>query len=322
LVEIDGSQGEGGGQIVRTALALAAVTGRPLRISRIREKRSEPGLRPQHLAAARAVSRLCGGTLDGAAIGSRELRFEPGPIAGGAHDFEVGTAGAVTLVAQALLPVALLAPAESVLRIAGGTHVHWAPTTDYLEEVFLPAAARLGVVAAARTLRPGFFPVGGGRFELSVRPSRLRGCAEWPRGGEPAARVRLAKLPRGIAERERGVLEAAGIRRVEIREDEAASPGNAVTVWCAARGASSIGERGRPAERVAREAAAAFAAETAEVDRHLADQLLPIAALAEGPTSFRTSAITEHLRTHARVIEALLPRRVTILEEEAAVTVE
>ncbi len=312
MIEIDGSHGEGGGQIIRTSLTLASITGKPLKITNIRAGRSKPGLRPQHLMACSSVRKICRGTLEGAEIESTELTFTPGKIVGGRYDFNIGTAGSVTLVAQTVLPILLLASKKSHVRISGGTHVMKAPSHDYFENVFLPAIGRMGARAQTKMIKPGYYPKGGGIVGIDIEPSKLRGCGYWGVEEEIEAIIRLSGLPESIAIREKKIFVQNEIEKVHIRQDEALSIGNAVTAWRGAKGSYVLGEKGKRAEIVAKECLDNLLAEKEDVDMHLADQLLIYAALAEGETSYTTSEITEHLRTNAYVVSKFLEKKITI----------
>jgi len=318
-VEIDGSYGEGGGQIIRTSMTLSAITGRKVNISNIRANRPTLGLRPQHLTACKAVRKVCRGTLSHAEVGSTELSFEPGPIVGGRYEFNIGTAGSVTLVAQTIIPILLKASKPSDLKIIGGTHVMKSPGYDYFEQVFLPALSRFGPSVESRLIRPGYYPKGGGEIELKLEPSPLHGNRTWLQDDAVTVLIRIANLPVAIAMREKKVFLENEITHVMIREGEALSPGNAVTAWKGFRGAYSLGERGKRAEIVAKEALEAINKENADVDIHLADQLLLYAALAEGPSSYSTSSVTEHLKTNAYVISKFLDRKVDL--DEGKITI-
>jgi RNA 3'-terminal phosphate cyclase (ATP) len=312
MIEIDGSYGEGGGQIIRTSLTLSAITQKPIRITNIRANRPNPGLQPQHLTACKAVRNVCRGTLSHAEVGSAELAFEPGPIVGGRYEFDIGTAGSVTLVAQTLLPILMRATKPSELRIVGGTHVMKSPGYDYFERVFIPAIAQFGADVEARILRPGYYPRGGGEIEVKAKPSDLRGCTDWPQGSGIEALIRLSGLPELIAVREKKVFVQNGHERVYLRRDEALSVGNAVTAWSGLRGGYVLGEKGKRAELVAQEALDAVLSEKHDVDMHLADQLLVYAALAEGETGFAAGTVTEHLRTNAFVISKFIDRKIEL----------
>lgn len=221
----------------------------------------------------------------------------------------------MTLVAQTLLPILLCALKESELRIIGGTHVLKSPGYDYFERVFLPAIRCFGAQAEAKLVKPGYYPAGGGRIDVTVKPSALAGCASWPKDESVQALIRLSGLPAGIAVREKKVFVQNGISEVRVRENEALSPGNAVTCWKGFRGAYVPGERGKRAEAVAQEALDALNAEKNSVDLHLADQLLVYAALAEGRTAYETSRITGHFRTNAHVISGFLDRDISAGED-------
>ncbi|NYZ76975.1 RNA 3'-phosphate cyclase [Candidatus Micrarchaeota archaeon] len=310
MITIDGSHGEGGGQIIRTSLTLSAITGKAVEITNIRANRPKPGLAMQHLTAVKAVRSICRGKLEGAEEGSRRFVFEPGKIVGGKYDFNIGTAGSVTLVAQTILPILLVADKKSEVRITGGTHVMKSPGYDYFENVFLPAIRLMGAEVESKMLRSGYYPAGGGEIEIKAGPSRLKGRENWPREEQVKAIIRVANLPLSIAMREKKVLLEHDIEDVFIREVQAASPGNAVTLWKGLRGSCAVGEIGKRAEIVAKEAVDALAAENGDVDRRLADQLLVYAVLAEGKTTFKTSQITNHFRTNADIIQRFMERKI------------
>jgi len=312
MIDIDGSFGEGGGQIIRTSLTLSAITKKPVTISNIRAGRPNPGLQMQHLTCAKAVRSVCRGELEHAEKESTKLIFRPGEIVGGKYEFNIGTAGSVTLVAQTLIPILLHASKESTVRIIGGTHVMKSPGYDYFEQVFVPAITRFGAVVETKLIRTGYYPKGGGVIELKVKPSKLHGCNDWQKEETIRAMIRLSGLPMGIAIREKKIFVQNDIYDVSIREDESYSVGNAVTAWKGLRGAYVIGEKGKRAETVAQEALDVLNAEKGDVDIRLADQLLIYAALAEGSTSYATSRETEHLRTNAYIVSKFIDREMSI----------
>ncbi len=336
MVVIDGSHGEAGGQVLRTSLALSALLSRDIRIEAIRAGRSRPGLAAQHLAAVRATAQVCGAQVEGARIGSMELSFSPGRIRGGHFRFDVGTAGATTLVLQTVLPCLLFAREASVLHIAGGTNVLWSPPQEYIAHVFLPAIATMGATARIECLRPGFYPRGGGRLEARVTPvdGPLRPLP-WLERGElrslTAFSVVEGRLPAHILRRQiEGAREALGPvgLRAETAHPQSPSPGTMLTIAArfehGAAGFSAAGERGKRAETVGREAgeqAARFLQDAASVDMYLADQLLLYAAIAGGTTVYVTEKITEHLRTNAWVIAQFLEAELNIDEDTGRVTV-
>ena len=325
MLEIDGSMGEGGGQVLRTTLSLSCVLGREVRIKNIRAGRSKPGLAAQHLTACNLLSEISGAKMSGAALGSTEIAFSPGKISGGDYKFDIGTAGSCTLLLQAALPVLAHAAHPSSLEIKGGTHVSHSPTFEYFSEVFLPAARKFGLRAEAEMPRAGFYPKGGGIVSLKVEPSKLLGC-NFEHGKQPIKYSILASsLPPHVLQREEEEIKkkfpgCAGV----TREVEASCAGNALTIWSGAFGASALGEVGKPAEKVAQEACAALAEglqSGCAIDTHLADQLLIYAALAQGKSAFSTPEFSSHLLTNADAIRAMTGRNITFGSDRVA-TVE
>lgn len=337
MLAIDGSLGEGGGQILRTALSLSLVTGRPFRIERLRAGRSRPGLLRQHLTAVRAAADLSAGEVEGGALGSLELTFRPGRVRPGSYRFAVGSAGSAMLVLQTVLPALLLAPHPSRLRLEGGTHNPSAPPFDFVARAFLPLVGRMGPSFEAAIERHGFFPAGGGAATVIVRPcGGLRPLELAERGPLRSLRARalLARLPRHVGERELEVLRhdrAMAGGRFELEEVGSAGPGNAVVVeaesQCLTEVVTAFGARGVPAEEVARRAGAQtrrYLAAGVAVGEHLADQLLLPFALAGGGC-FTTLPLTTHFTTNVEVIRRFLPVRVRTEErgeERFLVTVE
>jgi len=315
VVEIDGSYGEGGGQILRTALALASITQKKVKIKNIRANRTPPGLKNQHLTVARALRKICRGELEGDSLGSMELRFKPGPIVGGRYEFNIGTAGSVTLLFQAVLPVLLFANKPSEITAIGGTHVKKSPTWEYFENVFLKALNYMGVEAAGKLLAPGYYPEGGGKAQLFVKPSTPKKTEFWPGGGHVRVAIRIANLPMHIAIREKKIFFEHGFEDVSILEDKIPRAGNAVTAWRGFVGGSSVGEKGKRAEEVANEALEDILKNNADVDKHLADQLMLYGALANG-IRYRTTEITEHARTNAYIIKMFVENKIKLEENE------
>lgn len=325
MLTIDGSQGEGGGQILRTALALSLITQQPFRITRIRARRAKPGLMRQHLTAVRAATDIGAAEVTGAALGSMELTFVPRQVRWGEYMFDVGTAGSTTLVLQTVLPALLTAPGPSVLTLKGGTHNPQAPPFDFLARVFVPIINRAGPSVTARLLRPGFFPAGGGECTVSVSPAdRLTPIELCERGRVQQVRVnaKIARLPRHIAERElEAVRKRLSAHVLDLRVEPVADsrgPGNVVTIDIESEHITEVftgfGERGVPAETVgARVAAAArrYLDAGVPVGEHLADQLvLPLALAGKG--SFRTQRLTPHAETNLHVVGGFLGHRVDV----------
>ena len=330
MIDIDGSGGEGGGQILRTSLGLALVTGKPFSIRRIRSGRKKPGLLRQHLAAVRAAAQVSRAEVDGDELGSRELTFAPGDVRPGEFRFAVGSAGSATLVLQTVLPGLMIADGPSQLVLEGGTHNPFAPPFDFIQKAFLPIIERIGPRVTASLDRAGFYPAGGGRISVGIRPeARLRELDLVERGRivRRLARGIVAKLPLHIAQR-----EVDCIRRkmsldddcVETDQVDSPGPGNVVLVEIESQHVTEVftgfGQRGRPAEKVAarvvREAKRYLEAGV-PVGEHLADQLLVPMALAGG--RFRTLAPTAHMITNIETIERFLDVRIQIAEVEPEV---
>jgi RNA 3'-terminal phosphate cyclase (ATP) len=334
MVEIDGSTGEGGGQVLRTALSLACVLGRPLRMRNIRRGRERPGLMPQHLACVRSAAALTGARVEGDEWGSLSLDFRPGPPRPGTYRFDIGTAGSASLVLQCVLPPLLLAEGHSEVVVTGGTHVPLSPPFDYLAGVFLPALGELGLRARAELRSHGFYPRGGGEVRASVAGGgkvRSRHFLEPGDLVELSGRSGVANLPLSIADRQAGALrEALGGLRPSMETVEVAARGPGTFVFLLARyqhavaGFAALGRKGKRAEAVGREAAQEFLAHHrsgAALDPYLADQAVLYLALAEGLSRFTTSRITSHLRTNLEVIRAFTGAEYEI-EEPLTVTVE
>ncbi len=327
MIEIDGSHGEGGGQLLRTAVALSALTRKDVTVSRIREGRPNPGLAAQHITAVRAVAELASAEVSGLEAGSPRIVFQPGEIRGGDHAFDVGTAGSVTLVLQACLPVAFAAKEASRLRIVGGTDVQWSPPLDYFARVFLPLVRRLGGQADLLSHRRGYYPRGGGEVEIVVQPTAVwsplvlsdAGAVERVRGIAHASNL-PGDIPRRM--KQAAIRGLHGISDVKVEErsypgEDAVGQGGAVVLWVerehALLGASALAERGKSSERVGEEAAEALEAEilaNATVDVHAADQIVAYLALADRPSSFLVRDASAHLRTMAWLIPQFLGRNV------------
>jgi len=326
MLTIDGSHGEGGGQILRTALALSAVLQRPVRIEKIRAGRRNPGLQAQHLAGVGALTAITRAAVEGATGGSTSLTFVPQRIGPGTYRWDVGTAGAIALVMQAILLPLAFASGPSRIAVTGGTHVPWSPPFPYLEQVLLPVLEGMGLRASLRLTRWGFYPKGGGSVEGTVEPSVLTPLTLAERGSlvEITGLSAVAGVPVRVAERQRDRaverLAALGVPcQITLCTAEASNPGTIlfllVTTQGGRAGFSSLGERGKPAEQVADEACdqvVDYLSGTGAADPHLADQLLLPMALAPGPSLLTTSRVTEHLETNQWVVEQFLPGRVRL----------
>jgi len=319
MIDIDASMGEGGGQIVRSALALAACSGVAIKLRNIRARRDKPGLRAQHLAAVHAVASLCGAHTAGAALASRELTFEPGPVCPGRYEVDVGTAGSTMLVLQTVLPALSLCERPSQIVFRGGTHNPRAPTYEFVRDSYLPLLERLGFKARITLERHGFYPRGGGVVRASIEPLRRGQSLELLERGALRGRsaiVLLSGLPEHIGRREIATLrERLGLpeNSCSVQNVAAHGAGNVVHVRIDCQNLTAVfagfGTRGVPAERVAGQVAhdvEQYLDANVAVDGHLADQLLLPLALAAGG-SFSTLPPTAHTATNAAVIGRFLP---------------
>ncbi len=325
---IDGSHGEGGGQTLRTSLTLAALTGRPITLTRIRAGRDKPGLKAQHLAAVRAAAAMCAAVTEGAEIGSTQLSFTPNaPAASGVYHFDIGTAGAATLVMQTLLALLALADGPSRVTVTGGTHVSFAPPAEHLTNVFLPIVTAHGLEAEIVLGSFGFMPRGGGALTLTTPgSSRLRPFTLAGRGPIQAvtAHILTSGLPAEVGKRGAAAVEAAlrGLPlTVSVRDVPSPGTGAAVVLIAECEGSragfSALGQRGRPMEAVAGEACAALKEwrdTGAAFEEHLADQLVLPAALAAGTSRWTTARVTDHLRTVLWVVPQFLDVEAALTE--------
>jgi RNA 3'-terminal phosphate cyclase (ATP) len=328
MLHIDGAVGEGGGQVLRTALTLALVTGKAIAIDRIRAGRAKPGLLRQHLAAVRLAQQVSNARVDGDEVGSCALRFAPGRLRGGNHAAAVGSAGSATLVLQTVVPALVATRTAATLRVEGGTHNPAAPPFPFLEHAYLPLLRRMGGDVSLELLSHGFYPAGGGAIEAVVGAGApLRPLTLIDRGAPTRrnATASVALLPRVVAERELVVVgRALGWADEELTVDAiraAAGPGNTVALTCGFENVTEVfvafGERRLRAEAVARQAVdacLAYQRSGAAVGEHLADQLLLLCALAGGGT-FTTTTPTLHARTQALVIPMFLPVRIDFVPE-------
>jgi RNA 3'-terminal phosphate cyclase (ATP) len=331
MIDIDGSFGEGGGQILRTSLALSLLTGKPFKLRKIRANRKpKPGLRPQHLASVRAAAKIGSARVTGDAVGSNQLTFEPGPAKPGSYRFDIGTAGSTALVLHTVyLPLAMAGTSEVILE--GGTHNEKAPCYHFLQTTWRAYLERLGLTIALKMTRPGFYPRGGGEISAriaackSLRPLTMTGPVKL----ETASVLSMtAGLPDHVAKRQ--------ARRAEIRlKDAGLAPQIACEEWEGGPGCMlaitldgsvpslffGLGARGKPAEAVADDAAdetLAHRESAMPVDRHSGDQLLLPLALADGNSEYHVSAIDPHLTTNAAIIQKFVSREITIEGEEGS----
>jgi RNA 3'-terminal phosphate cyclase (ATP) len=328
MIEIDGSEGEGGGQILRSSLALSILTGRPFKLINIRANRSKPGLQPQHLMSVRAAGTICGAVYKGAAVGSAVLYFEPGAVKSGKYTFSIGTAGATTLVLHTIyLPLALRGDAPSEITVTGGTHNQHAPCYHFLETTWAAYMSRLVIRVELEMVRPGFYPRGGGEIRAVIHPSsRVKGltlttCPPITTAGGFSA---YASLPESVGKRQARRLavrlKAEGIEsHILLEEWQASNPGTVAAVIFRQAPVPplffGLGERGKPAEAVADDAAdeaIRFRDSGCPVDEHSADQLLLPLAFSREASEYRTSRVTRHLTTNIDTIRRFVDRDISL----------
>ena len=326
MMVLDGSFGEGGGQILRTALALSCVTGRPFRIERIRANRSNPGLAPQHLACVRAAREIALADVEGDRLAATELTFRPRAVRCGRYEWKIPTAGAATLVLQTVLAPLSLASGKSTIEITGGTHVPWSPCFEYVRHVYLPVVGKAGLRCRIELAKAGYYPKGGGRLRAEVLPRADAPPLSMERRGDMISLFAMAStsgLPASIAQREceraRELLGHHGIalEQFVVEERESRSPGNVFGLVAEAAGGRAgsfaLGEKGVPAEKIAARAVRemlAYLGSGCAVDAHLADQLVTPLAAFDATAQYSTPEVTEHLRTNVEVVRAFLPGRV------------
>ncbi len=325
MIEIDGSEGEGGGQILRSSLSLAICTQQPFRITNIRANREKPGLMRQHLTAVKAAAEICAAHVEGAELGARALTFRPGRLAAGDYSFAIGTAGSCTLVFQTVLPALLTASGESRVRITGGTHNRASPPFDFLARSFVPLLNRMGANVQLDLTSYGFFPRGGGEIRARISPApRLRALDLQERGAlvRGYAEAYVAAIPIHVGQRELEVIgRTLGWSHEQLLLRGLANdvgPGNAVTITLEFENVTEVftgfGEKSVRAETVAELAAHGardYLSAVAPVGEHLADQLLLPMALGEGGC-FVTTVVTPHLRSNIAVIERFTQRRIAV----------
>ena len=335
IVEIDGSMGEGGGQILRTAVALSCALHTDVVIKNIRKGRKTPGLRAQHLAGIRLATEMCDADVDGVEIGSTEVHFSPRSNTGGSFEIDIGTAGSISLVLQTCMLPAFLANGPTELIIRGGTDVPWSPPIDYLTLVLLPLMQKMGATAEITTEQRGFYPSGGGVVSAHVLPSGgLRGIDIEDRGKLLKIRGSIASrnLPPHVPDR----IGAAAVKTLsryvlpDIETDISRGPSTGASFVLSAEyentfiGASCLGEKGVPAERVGELAATHLDEEMrsgATLDQHAADQLIPFMFLAEGGSAFRTADLSAHAKTNLRVSAQMMDRDSEVSQENGTTQV-
>lgn len=334
MIEIDGSFGEGGGQVLRTSLALSILTAQPVRIYNIRAKRKNPGLAPQHLSSVLAAAKISNAEVQGAALRSMDLTFTPaGAAKAGQYTFDVsemsgqGSAGAITLVLQTVLLPLALAKGSSTLILRGGTNVTWSPPIHYVDWVLLPTLAEIGLAAKVTVKEYGWYPIGGGEVEVTIRGgTELTGVDLTERGdlvnlrGMAVASNLPAHIPQRISARANKVLYEMGLPGA-VQPVRAGGKSTGVGIYLAAMyenaaaGFSALGERGKPSDEVADEAVddlIDFHDQNMALDPYLPDQILPAMALAEGPSAMSTVQITQHTITNIGIVQRFIERKITV----------
>ncbi|MFW9933205.1 MAG: RNA 3'-terminal phosphate cyclase [Candidatus Thorarchaeota archaeon] len=334
MIEIDGSYGEGGGQILRTAVSLSALTLQPIRITKIRAGRPKPGLKRQHIAGIELTGRLVNAEIKGLEIGSETIEFKPGERGAGIFDYDIGTAGSVSLVLQAVLPPAILSDEPVGFRLRGGTDVSWSPPVDYLREVFVPILARMGPRLAIIQERRGHYPKGGGKVSVDTTPCEKISPASFVDFGNlktVSGISHCVKLPPHVAERqaesaedilsERGLSFQSIVRESYQRHnDPHLGPGSGIVLWAESDtgnrlGADVLGSKGKRAELVGSEAARRLVQDlstTKAIDSHLCDMLIPYMALAKGESLMGVTEVTSHLTTNIWVAHHILGAEIDI----------
>ena len=354
MIQIDGAQGEGGGQIIRSSLSLSAVTAQPIELTNIRAGRKKPGLLRQHLTAVRAVAEICDAEVDGAELGASALRFIPSKPKAGEYHFQIGSAGSACLVAQTVLPPLMMAdslaadPTDgddeglsriSTVTIEGGTHNEWAPPYDFLQRVFLPQLGKMGPNVEVELDRYGFYPAGGGQLRMTIEPAeQLTGLALCETQGNPKPHVTaiVSKLPRAVGERECEVIRRKSkwsekaFSVVEV--EDPVGPGNVVLIeWTAGNVTeqfTGFGKRGVSAENIARGVFREWKQHVklgVPVGEYLADQLmLPMGlAASQGKlSSMRTGPLSLHSQTHLHILQRFLDIEANVEEDGDGVRVE
>ena len=334
MLEIDGSEHSGSGTIVRDAVPFCILTGQEIHLRNIRAKRDKPGLRPQHLKALEAAAALCGGELAGGTVGSKEIRFHPGKtLKGGTFLWDIGTAGSTAMLALSLMPLGFFGDRPSTYRMTGGLFQDFAPSLFHLKHVLLPTVQKMGAALNVRIIQPGYVPKGGGRIELQLTPLKKalkplnlvsRGRVKSIRGIALSSHLKEREVSRRMGRECESALKEREVRpEIEILYDERESPafetssiqpGAALALWAETDtgcliGADMAGARGRTAEFIGKQTALDLLADLgsgATVDRHLADQVIPFAALAEGTSTFRIPSVTEHVEARLWLVEKIL----------------
>jgi RNA 3'-terminal phosphate cyclase (ATP) len=323
MIAIDGSYGEGGGQILRTAIALASITATDVRIFNIRSHRPQPGLKAQHMKSIDAAAKLCDAEVTGLYIGSQDITYSPMEIKGVTYTVDIGTAGSISLLLQCIMPMTVYSRGRISLEITGGTDVSWSPTIDYLNNVTCKALGQMGYNCKIEVLKRGYYPEGGGKVRASFEPAKLHGF-EFEKKEEIIKGIsHSSKLPEHIAQRQaraaKILLENRGIEcDITVCTENELSTGSGITLWSQYSGASYLGKKSLPAEKVGEMAAAQMIRHLdsgTSVDPYLADQLITYMSLA-GSGSFTTCKVSKHTLTNIHITEMLMDMEFDIQKKD------
>jgi len=321
VLEINGSYGEGGGQILRNAVALATVINKPIKIKNIRANRPNPGIKAQHYVAIKSIQELCNAETKGLEIGSSKLTFIPGSFKGGDYKFDIGTAGSITLVFQALILASLKTDTKTNIRLTGGTDVKWSPTWDYFQHVFIPIIKKTGISVNAQLIKRGYYPRGGGEAEITIRPVSEIKSLQLDKETEFSivnGIVHIAELSNSISTRIKNAAIKTLIKsdlqsNIKVEQNPSLSPGTGITLWTESNdiilGSTVLGEKGLPSEEIGKNAATNLLSEiksNSTLDIHAFDQLLPYMAIAQGISSCIVKKISSHAQTNMWLIKRLL----------------
>jgi len=335
IIEVDGSYGEGGGQLLRYAALYAAVTLKPVKIFNIRVKRPNPGLRPQHLTVLRIMKEIFGGEVKGLYIGSKEVFIKFSKISSALGNYNIGTAGSVSLILQSIIPPLLLADKPSEFIIKGGTDVRWSPPIDYMKEVYAYLIKKFGGYVDINVIRRGFYPRGGGIVKVRIEPVSLKGWIKETR--EDLDRIlvynNVYRLPKNVLNRQRSrvvsLLKENSFEPFQVVDDfslNSLDPGTSLIIIgfhdrvSIASGGDSLGEKGKPAEKVAEEAFNKFVKwfkSNATLDIHIGDMCIPLAVLARGRTIFSVPNLTRHMESALYVTRKFYDYKIEIIKRNS-----
>jgi len=321
LLEIDGSYGEGGGQILRNAVALSTLTKSPVKITNIRANRPNPGIKPQHYISIKSIQELCDAKTKGLEIGSSTLSFTPGDFKGGKYKFDIGTAGSITLVFQACILASLNSTEPVIIKLNGGTDVKWSPSWDYFTKVFLPILKKMGASIETKLISRGYYPKGGGEAEIIINPcKKIKPLIldKYQEFSDVKGLINIAGLPDHISTRIKRsaiklLLKENFMSNIEIERFSSLSQGTGITLWIESKdtiiGTTFLGDRGISSEEVGRNAVINLLSEIqsfSTLDVYAFDQLLAYMALADGPSSCFVKELSNHANTNIWLIKQFL----------------